>query len=85
MLAEKYVNALLCPYSIHGFVKDSSMHARIYTFRQKDKTIPSHYDNPFCSFKCASYALNWMDKVNNHSFGEPSHLTKYMRVKMIPF
>ena len=39
-------------------------------FDEKDKTIPSHDDNPFRSFKCASYALKWMDEVNNHYFGE---------------
>ena len=54
-------------------------------FDKNDKTIPSHHANPFRSFKCASYALKWIDEVNNHYFGEPSHLTKYMRVNMIPF
>ena len=54
-------------------------------FDKKDKTIPSHHDNPFRSFKCASYALKWMDEVINNYFGEPPHLTKYMRVNMIPF
>ena len=51
---------------------------------KKDKTIPSHDDNPFRSFKCATYALKWIDEVNYHYFGEPSHLTKYMRVNMKP-
>ena len=50
-----------------------------------DKTKPSHYDNPLHSLKCASYAFKWMDEVNDHYFGEPSHLTKYMRVNMKPF
>ena len=54
-------------------------------FDKKDKTIPSHHDNPFRSFKCASYALKWMDEVINNYFGEPPHLKKYMRVNMIPF
>ena len=51
---------------------------------KKDKTIPSHHDNPLRSFRCASYALKWMGEVNDHYFGRPSHLTNYMRVNMRP-
>ena len=53
-------------------------------FDKKDKTIPSHHDNPLRSFKCASYAFKWMDEVNDHYLGQLSHLTNYMRVHMIP-
>ena len=33
---------------------------------KKDKTKPSHHENPLRSFRCASYALKWMDEVNAH-------------------
>ena len=61
--------------------------ARMYEsklFDKKDKSIPSHHENPSRSFRCASYALKWMGEVNDHYFGLPSHLTNYMRVNMIP-
>ena len=51
---------------------------------QKDKAIPSHHDNPLRSFRCASYALKGMDEVNDHYYKQPSHLTNYMRVHMMP-
>ena len=51
---------------------------------KKDKTKPSHHENPLRSFKFASYVLKWMGEVNDHYFGRPSHLTNYMRVHMIP-
>ena len=51
---------------------------------KKAKTRPSRHDNPLCFFKCASYALKWMDEVNDRYLGQPSHLTNYMRVNMIP-
>ena len=54
-------------------------------FDKKDKTIPSHCENPLRSFRCASYALEWMGEVNDHYFGQPSHLSNYMQVNMIPF
>ena len=38
---------------------------------KSDKTKPSHHDNPLRSFRCASYALKWMDEVNDHYLGQP--------------
>ena len=74
MLAEKYVIALLCPYLIFlALLKATARMPESILFYKKDKTIPSHHDNPFRSFKCASYALKWMDKVNDHYHGQPSH------------
>ena len=49
---------------------------------KKYKTIPSHHDNPLCSFRCASHVLKWMDEVNDHYLGQPSHLSNYIRVHM---
>ena len=41
-----------------------------------------HHGNPLCSFKCASYALKWMDESNDNYLGQPSHIKNHMRVNM---
>ena len=51
---------------------------------KKDETIPSHHDNPLRYFRCASFALKLMDEKNDLYLGQPSQLTNYMRVHMIP-
>ena len=68
-----------------ALLKETARMSESILFDKKDKTIPSNHDNPFRFFKCASYALKWMDEVINNYFGEPPHLTKCIRVDMIPF
>ena len=66
-----------------AFIKSTARTPESTLVDKTDKTIPSHHDNPLRSFKYASYALKWMDEVNDHYLGHPSHLTNYMRVHMI--
>ena len=85
MLAEK-----ICSYSFVYIFNllvvlkiVACMHESILVYKNA-KTRPSHHDKYLCSNIWASYALKQMDEVNDHYLGQPSHLTNYVRVNMIP-
>ena len=85
-LVKLFVKKMWLLFCVHirifGFVKDSGMHAWIHTCSQKLKTRPSHHDECLCAIIWTSFALKWMDEVNDHYLGEPPHLVNYMRVNM---
>ena len=52
---------------------------------QKTKTRPSHHDKSVHAIIWTSFAFKWIDEVNDHCIKQPSHVSNYIRVYMIPF
>ena len=83
---QKNVWLLFCVHiQLIGFVKDNGMHAIHYPYsftkkKRQDHPITRNIFVPLYE----PHMPWWMDEVNDHYLGEPSHLTNYMRVNMTP-
>ena len=75
--------SFVCMFDLSVLLKIMACMRESILVYKKTKTRPSHPEKSLCSFTWALYALKWMDEVNNHYLGRPSHLTNYMRVNLI--
>ena len=85
MLAEKYVTTLVSIFDLLVLLKIVACMPESILVYKKTKIRPSHHVKSLCAIMWTSFAFKWVDEVNDHCFGQPSRLSNYMRVNIIPF